>query len=189
MHRSVEREEPNPTAHARQAPGAKPCRESRVVKTRLIFPKDTNRHGTLFGGELMRDIDDVAAIAAMRHSRRQVVTASIDSIDFLRPIAQNDAITLEAFVTWTGTTSMEVFVKVIAEDMLSGEREVAATAFATFVALDDAMCPAPVPPVYPETEEERLLYDGAPERVAERKRRKEKSRAFARLFEIGRRDG
>ncbi|MBE3595729.1 MAG: acyl-CoA thioesterase [Hydrogenibacillus sp.] len=174
--------QPNDDAASPLAP--KPCRASRAVKTRLIFPKDTNRHGTLFGGELMRDIDDVAAIAAMRHCRRQVVTASIDSIDFLKPIAQDDAITLEAFVTWTGTTSMEVFVKVIAENMLSGERQIAATAFATFVALDEGMRPVPVPPVYPESDEERFLNDGALERVAERKRRKEKSRNFARLIRI-----
>src|ERR1700745_3456958 len=110
-------------------------RESRCFKTSRIFPTDVNNHNTLFGGKLMSYIDDIASIAASKHSRRSVVTASTDSVDFLHPIRMTDSVCLESFVTWTGRSSMEVFVKVITEDLKSGEREIAATAFLTFVAM------------------------------------------------------
>ncbi|MDY0322639.1 MAG: acyl-CoA thioesterase [Candidatus Carbobacillus sp.] len=161
----------------------RPSRASRVIKTALVLPNDTNNHHTLFGGKLMAYIDDVAAISAMRHCHEQVVTASTDSIDFLRPINQNEAVILESFVTWTGTSSMEVFIKVFAEDLLSGERRIAATAFSTFVALDKNFKPVRVPPVYPETDEEKALFDSAPNRVLERQRRRVESRKMAELIE------
>ena len=89
----------------------------------------------MFGGKLMAYIDDVAAIAAMRHARNLVVTASSDSVDFLHPIIEGNSVCLEAFVTSTGRTSMEVFVKVVSEDMVKGERHICAISFLTFVAL------------------------------------------------------
>lgn len=158
------------------------CRESLAVKTSLVSPPDTNIHGTMFGGKLMAYIDDVAAIAAMRHSRRAVVTASNDSIDFLHPVHQGNAVCLEAFVTYAGNTSMEVFVKVVSENLLTGERNVCAISFLTFVALDENGNPTPVPKIIPETEEEKQLYETAKERLEIRKRRRKASAQRAKEF-------
>src|SRR5690625_7676184 len=83
----------------------------------------------------MAHIDDVSAIAAVRHARKPVVTASTDSVDFLSPVKEGDSICIEAFVTLTHETSMEVFVKVVTEDLLTGTRKVCPTAFLTFVAI------------------------------------------------------
>jgi len=86
---------------------AKPSAASRTIQTSLVLPSDTNQHGTIFGGTMMSYIDEVAAIAAMKHCRTTVVTASIDSIDFLSPVKMGHSLCIEAFVTATGTTSME----------------------------------------------------------------------------------
>ncbi|MCL6593071.1 MAG: acyl-CoA thioesterase [Alicyclobacillus sp.] len=161
---------------------AKPCRESRCIKISRVFPTDLNDRSTLFGGKLMAYIDDIASISAARHARMEVVTASTDSVDFLCPIRQTDSVCLMSYVTWTGTTSMEVFVKVVAEDLKTGERRIAATAFLTFVALDDHGVPAPVPPVLPETEEEKALYETAPARAERRKMHRTESKHLASLL-------
>ena len=153
--------------------------ESRCYKTARIFPNDVNDHNTLFGGKLMSYIDDIASIAASKHCRRSVVTASTDSVDFLHPIRTTDYVSLESFVTWTGRTSMEVFVKVIAEDLRTGERKIAATSFLTFVALDEQNNPVPVPRVVPQTEEEIKLHETAVQRAEMRRRRREESKKFA----------
>ncbi|MUK90682.1 acyl-CoA thioesterase [Ornithinibacillus sp. L9] len=160
----------------------KPCSNSLAVKTSHVLPPDTNSHGTLFGGKLMADIDDVAAIAAVRHSRHPVVTASTDSVDFLAPVKEGDSICVEAFVTWTHNTSMEVFVKAVTEELLTGERKVCTTAFLTFVAVDENGRPTPVPEVYPETELEKLLHKEAPKRAARRKERRNTSKELATKF-------
>lgn len=161
---------------------AKKCKESYVVKTSIVLPPDTNAHGTLFGGKLMAYIDDAAAISAMRHARKNVVTASTDSVDFLHPIQKGDAVCLESFVTYTGKSSMEVFVKVIAEDLLTGERNVCAMSFLTMVALDENGRPTPVPAVIPESEEEKSLFDSAKERAEMRKRKKNASLERVKLY-------
>ncbi|MGG1397555.1 acyl-CoA thioesterase [Bacillus salipaludis] len=158
---------------------AKYCKETRVIRTSRIFPNDVNNHNTLFGGRLMSDVDQVASISAARHSRRECVTASTDSVDFLQPIRTTDSVCFESYVTWTGTSSMEVFVKIIAEDLKSGERKIAATALLTFVALDEHKQPARVPQIIPETEEEKKLHETAPERAKMRKERKQKSKELA----------
>ena len=158
---------------------AKYCRESRVVKTNRVFQNDVNSHNTLFGGRLMSDIDQVASISALRHCRTDCVTASADSVDFLYPIRTTDAVCFESYVTWASTSSIEVFVKVIAEDLKSGERKVAVTAFLTFVAIDKNKRPTRVAKVIPETEEERKLNKTAPERAEMRKERKEKNKELS----------
>ncbi|WP_042160753.1 acyl-CoA thioesterase [Paenibacillus gorillae] len=155
------------------------ARESRCYKTSRVFPTDVNNHNTLFGGKLMQFIDDIASIAATKHCRRTVVTASTDSVDFLQPIRPTDYVSLESYVTWNGRTSVEVFVKVIKEDLLSGERVVAATSFLTFVALDENNKPIPVPRVIPESEEELKLFETAPQRSEMRRQRREESKKFA----------
>lgn len=161
---------------------AKYCRESRVFQTSRVFQQDVNSHNTLFGGRLMSDIDQVSSITAIRHCRTNCVTASTDSVDFLYPIRTTDAVCLESYVTWAGSSSMEVFVKVIAEDLKSGECKLAATALLTFVAIDEDKRPTRVPQVIPETEEERTLNETAPERARLRKARKEKNKELSAFF-------
>jgi acyl-CoA hydrolase len=151
---------------------AKFASHSRTIMTDIIFPSDTNYHGTMFGGIVMRYIDKIATIACMRHSRRGVVTASSDSLDFLAPVRVGEAIMLEAFVSWTHRSSMEVFVRVESENLLTGERKTTATSFLTFVALDDQGKPTPVPGVIPETDEEQRLFLSAQERYEARLKRK-----------------
>jgi len=153
---------------------AKPVSESRTVMTEIVFPPDTNYHGTVFGGKVMEYIDKAATIAGMRHSRRPVVTASNDSLDFLAPVKLGEAIVLEAFVTWTHRSSMEIFVKVMSENLYTGEKKLTATCFTTFVALDESGKPTPVPGVIPQTEEEKRLYEGAEARYLARKERRAK---------------
>ncbi|MDQ0188950.1 acyl-CoA thioesterase [Alicyclobacillus cycloheptanicus] len=150
----------------------KPARLSRTTLTDHVLPPDTNYHNTIFGGKVMAYIDKVSAMAAMRHCRMPVVTASMDSMDFLAPIKLGQAIYVEAFVTWTHHTSMEVFVSVEAEDLLTGERQLTGTSYLTFVALDENGKPCPVPPVMPETEEEKWHHDTAEARYLARKARK-----------------
>src|SRR5699024_1106512 len=155
---------------------------SLTVKTSYVLPPDTNGYGTLFGGKLMAYIDDVAAIAAARHARSTVVTASTDSVDFLNPVKEGDSICVEAFVTWTHHTSMEIFVKAVTENLTTGKRMVCATAFLTFVALDNDGRPTPVPPVYPESAQEKELNDLASARADHRNERRKQSKKMAETF-------
>ncbi|GGE32152.1 putative acyl-CoA thioester hydrolase YkhA [Pullulanibacillus camelliae] len=152
--------------------------QSRVFKSSHVLPPDTNNHGTLFGGKLMAYIDDVAALCARKHSRCNAVTASTDSIDFIKPIKVDDEVCLEAFVTWTHKTSMEIFVRVLAENLFTGERIVCATSFLTFVAIGDDGQPTEVPKVMPTNEVERYLHETAPERAENRKKRRINSKAL-----------
>ncbi len=155
-------------------------RETRCFKISRVFPTDVNNHETLFGGRLMSYIDDIASISASKLCRVTAVTASTDSVDFLQPIRPSDSVSLESFVTWTGKSSMEVFVKVIREDLRSGDRKIAATSFLTFVGLDDdSNKPILVPKVIPETEEEKKLHETAEYRTHMRKHRREESKKFA----------
>ncbi|RBW70743.1 acyl-CoA thioesterase [Bacillus taeanensis] len=163
---------------------AKYCRESRVIRTSRVFPNDVNNHNTLFGGRLMSDVDQVGSISAARHSRTECVTASTDSIDFLFPVRTTDSVCFESYVTWTGTSSMEVFVKIVAEDLKSGECRIAATALLTFVALDQQKRPALIPKVIPETEEEIKLHETGAYRAKMRKERKQKSKDLAAFLTI-----
>ncbi len=133
----------------------KPVRDSTVEMVEMILPNDANPIGTASGGKILHLIDIAAAIAAMRHCRRQVVTASLDEVDFLHPVRVGDLVILRAAVNFVGRTSLEVGVKVISENPKSGERRHTASAYTTFVALDDLNHPAPVPPLLLETDEER----------------------------------
>ncbi|MFB9861563.1 acyl-CoA thioesterase [Salinicoccus siamensis] len=149
-------------------------KDSKVISIDQVFANDLNNYDTLFGGVLMKRIDNVASLAARRHARvRECVTASIDSIDFLRPITQSESVCIEAFVSSTGNRSMEIFCKVITEDLVTEERNVAATAFLTFVALDEeTKRPIAVPGIIPETDEEKYLYESNKKRTAMRKDRR-----------------
>lgn len=158
--------------------------ESRAVKSAFVMPQDSNAHGTMFGGKLMSYIDDIAAISATRHARTGVVTASTDSVDFLHPIKVGDSVCLESFVSWTHRSSMEIFVKVITEDLMTSKRQIATTSFLTFVALGEDGRPTEVPPVIPQTEEEILLHESGPERHEVRLQRKANSQKFAGVFTV-----
>ncbi|RLQ94052.1 acyl-CoA thioesterase [Falsibacillus albus] len=163
----------------------KKAKESRIVNTDQVLSCDLNNYNTLFGGVLMKKLDGAATLSARRHSRvKECVTASTDSIDFLYPIEQTDSVCIESFVSYTGKSSMEIFCKVIAEDMLTGKRRIAATAFLTFVALGEDKRPVEVPPVLPETEEEKFLYDTAKDRAEIRKLRRTKSKELASYITV-----
>lgn len=137
------------------------ARESIVTKTELVLPNDTNTLDNLMGGRLMHWMDVVSAIAAQKHSNRIVVTASVDNVSFRQPIQLGNVVTLVAKVTRAFNSSMEVHIKVSAEDVPSGEGFESNEAFFTFVAVDQSGRPIDVPELIPETEEEQLLYEGA----------------------------
>jgi|SRR5699024_2778478 len=150
---------------------AKAMQASRIIQTRLVLPPDTNHLDTIFGGKVLSYIDEVAALSAMKHAGCVVVTASIDSVNFLSSAKVGDALTIEAFVTNTGRTSMEVYVKVTARGILDQEEKLTTESFLTMVAVDAEGKPTEVPKVYPETEEEKVLFDCAPERKKRRMQR------------------
>lgn len=156
----------------------KTCSESRSIQTHRVFPADLNHHGTLFGGNLMSYIDDTSSIAITRHCRRHCVTASTDSLDFLHPIYVDHSVCIEAYVSGVGTRSMEVFNKVIGENLLTGERYLAATSFMTFVAFDPDGGEIVVPKIIPETDEEKMVCGG----YEERKKKRLHQRAFNEAF-------
>ncbi|WP_456272309.1 acyl-CoA thioesterase [Bacillus sp. AK031] len=134
---------------------------SRTIVTRLVLPPNTNHMGTIFGGTVLSYIDEIAAISAMKHSRKVVVTASIDTVNFLSSATVGDILTLEACVISTGRTSMEVFVKVESEDLEKGTRTLTTTSILTMVAKDESGMPSPVPGVSPQSEEEERLLKTA----------------------------
>ncbi|MCM2276542.1 MAG: acyl-CoA thioesterase [Oligoflexia bacterium] len=138
--------------------------------TEMVLPSDTNALGTIFGGKVMSWIDIAAAIAATRHARRVVVTASIDALHFLAPVKVGHVVHVRAMVNYAARTSMEVGVRVDSEHPLTGETTHTATAYTTFVALDEHGRPTPVPPIQPETEEEKRRYFEAIKRRESRMR-------------------
>ncbi|MBN8203152.1 acyl-CoA thioesterase [Cytobacillus firmus] len=156
---------------------AKKVKETRVVQTDQVLINDLNNYHTLFGGVLMKKMDACATLSARRHSRvKECVTASTDSVNFLEPIRQSDSVCIESFVSYTGKKSMEIFCKVIAENLETGNRRIAATAFLTFVPLDQDKRPIEVPTVIPETDEEKFLYETGKERERVRKLKRQKNK-------------
>lgn len=145
--------------------------ETKTVQTRLVMPPDTNHLDTIFGGKVLAYIDEIAALTAMKHANSSVVTASIDSVDFLSSAKVGDSLTLEAYVTYTGTSSMEVYVKVHAHDLIKNEKKLTTESFLTMVAVNEEGKSVPVPGVFPESDEEMRLYSSAPTRKENRLRR------------------
>jgi acyl-CoA hydrolase len=142
--------------------------ESVIEMNQLVLPQHTNSLGTVFGGTIMSWIDIGAAMSAQRHARAVVVTASMDQLDFLAPIKGGQLVNLRSAVNYVGRTSMEVGVRVEAEDTLTGERTHAASAYLTFVAIDAAGAPVEVPRLAPETPEEKLRFEEAKARRQQR---------------------
>lgn len=130
----------------------------------VILPNDANPLGNMLGGRLMHFIDIAAAMAAHRHARSYVVTASMDHIDFLAPVHVGDLLILKSSVNRAFTTSMEVGVKVWVENYMTATSRHVASAYLTFVAVDPRGSKLPVPPIMPETEEEKHRYAAAERR-------------------------
>lgn len=151
----------------------RPMGQSRTIQTKLVLPPDTNHLQTIFGGKVLAYIDEIADITAMKHSKTAVVTASIDSVDFVSSARVGDVLELEAIVTSTGRTSMEVFVSVHSMNLLTGETKLTTESFLTMVAMDENNKPTPVPGIYPETEVEKSLFETGPARREHRKLRSE----------------
>ncbi len=129
--------------------------ESAVEMTELVLPNDTNLLGNLLGGRLMHWMDIAGGMSASRYANKVVVTAAVDNLIFHHPVKLGELVNLKAIVTWTGRTSMEILVKVIAENTLTGEKKLANEAFFTFVALDEAGKSCPVPVLLLKTDEEK----------------------------------
>jgi len=154
----------------------KKVKESVTILSERTQPQDANPSGNVHGGVIMKHIDTAAGIAAIRHAGTNVVTASIDRLDFHNPVLIGDLITLKASINLTGRTSMEVGVRVEAENPITGQVRHTASAYLTFVALGGDGVPVEVPPIIPETAEEQRRYNEAQARrkarLTERKREK-----------------
>lgn len=140
---------------------AKHPKDSLTTLTDIVLPSETNPLNNLFGGELLARMDRAASIAARRHSRRIVVTASVNHVAFNRAVPLGSVVTVEAKVSRAFKSSMEVYLDVWLDDRETGERLQANEAIYTFVAVDDSGHPVKVPEIQPETQQEKERYDGA----------------------------
>jgi acyl-CoA hydrolase len=152
----------------------RPVRESQTTMSELMMPNMANILGNVFGGVILSLVDRVAAVAATRHSRRPCVTVSVDRVDFHEPIHVGELVIAHASVNFTGRTSMEVGVRIEAENLLTGKRRRTNSCYVTYVAIDDKGRPAPVVTVLPETDSEKRRFAAAAER---RRRRLEEAKA------------
>lgn len=137
---------------------AKAAKESLAIQTKVVLPHETNSLGKLFGGALLAWMDEIAAVSAHRHSKRVVVTASINHVSFGEPIDLGAIVTLEAKVSRAYTSSMEVIIDVFVEDRITGTKHQSNQAIYTFVAVDQNGAPIHVPELIPETEEEEKRH-------------------------------
>jgi acyl-CoA hydrolase len=140
---------------------SKRASETLAITTHIVLPNDTNTLGNLFGGQLLAWMDVIASVSAHRHCKRVVVTASVNHVSFQKPIKHASIVTLEAKVSRSFNSSMEIFVDVFVEDQVTGEKEKCNEAIYTFVAVDQNGGPIQVPELIPETEEEKSRFDGA----------------------------
>jgi acyl-CoA hydrolase len=145
-------------------PAGRSVADSRTEMTEMVLPQEANLLGNILGGRVMHFIDIAGAIAAHRHCHSQVVTASVDHLDFLNPVRVGELIVLEAQVNRAFHTSLEVGVEVFSENFSKGDRKHTTTAFLTFVALDEIGNPSAVPPLIVSSGEERRRYREAGER-------------------------
>ena len=153
----------------------KPTSAARTMLSRIMGPLDVNLLGSVHGGVIMKFVDDVAGVVASRHSGGPAVTAAMDEMVFLQPVQVGDLVYAHAQVNWTGRTSMEVGVRVVAEpwNRAGVPPTPVATAYVAFVAVDADGKPRPVPPVAPETEEDRRRFAEAEIRRTHRLARRE----------------
>lgn len=153
----------------------KTVKSSQVTMTEMVLPSHINALGSIFGGVIMSWIDIAAAICAQRHSNKTVVTASIDALHFVAPVYKGWIVNLKASCNYAATTSMEIGVRIDAENPITGETFHTATAYLTFVAIDANLKPIPVPKLSPESAEEKRRYEAAQIR---RKHRLERKKAI-----------
>jgi len=144
--------------------------ESRMTTVRLMMPTDANILGNVFGGAIMRYMDEVAGIVAFHHARKIVVTAAIDRMSFFEPVYVGNLLILKSSVNYVGRTSMEVGVRIEAEDLITGKITHTGSCYLTYVALDQHGRPTSVPPIIPVTKDDKRRY-----REAEARRRSRKS--------------
>ena len=156
---------------------SKPASESLTEMTEILLPSDTNALGTAFGGKVMQWIDVCAAVAAMRHCRKPVVTASMDELHFHAPIRLGEVVHLKGRVNAAFKRSLEVGVEVFSENPITGERHHTCSALLTFAAVDGEGRPTSVPPLLLETQEERDVQAAATARRKVRLENRARSRA------------
>ncbi len=161
-------------------PAPRPVRESQSEMVEIVLPNDANPLGALLGGRLMHWIDLAGALAAHRHARSYVVTASIDHLDFVTPVHVGDLVVLRSSVNRAFRTSMEVGVKVWVENYRSGTRQIVSKAYVNYVAIDRHGRHVPVPQVIPETAEEKRRYEDAGRRRDAREAEMERKHAERR---------
>jgi uncharacterized protein (TIGR00369 family) len=152
----------------------KTVKETAIIISHFVTPQDANYYGNVHGGVIMRLIDEAGGVVAARHSHANTVTASVDRIDFHNPGFIGEILTFKASLNFVGKTSMEVGVRVDTENIMTGEKRHIASAYLTYVALDNNRKPVEVPPVVPETAEEKRRFEQALSRrevrLAEKKR-------------------
>lgn len=150
----------------------KPVSASHITISQLMHPEHANLLGNVHGGWIMKLVDEAGALSCMRHAQKKVVTVAIDSMTFRQPIKLGDLVILNSEVTYTGRTSMEAAVEVLAENPFTGERTHTNTAYLVYVALDDEGRPSAVPPLKAETEEEKRKLEQAQQRQVRRLKQK-----------------
>lgn len=134
---------------------AKSPNESKAEMTVRMFPSDANPAGNVFGGEILKQIDLIAGLVSQRHARTNTVTASIDRVNFLRPVFVGNALILNARLNYVHRSSMEIEIRVEAEDLMTGKKTLTNTAYVTVVALGPNSRTTEVPPLLLETEEDK----------------------------------
>ena len=144
--------------------------DSKVVMHELVLPNDTNNLGNVLGGRVMHLMDICAAMSAYKHARSHVVTASVDNLNFLAPAKKGFILMLKSSVNFASKTSMEVGVKIESENPFTGEIRHTASAYLTFVALDEYGKPKEVAPVSPDTKDEKRRYKEGEKRTLMRKK-------------------
>lgn len=147
---------------------AKSPNESKAEMTVRMFPSDANPAGNVFGGEILKQIDLIAGLVSQRHARTNTVTASIDRVNFLRPVFVGNALILNARLNYVHRSSMEIEIRVEAEDLMTGKKTLTNTAYVTVVALGPNSRTTEVPPLLLETEEDKLKFAEAEKRMLQR---------------------
>lgn len=151
---------------------AKKPSESQIETRELVLPNDTNTHGNVLGGKVLHVMDIVCAMAAIRHCRRPVVTAAMDHVEFHHSIPEGHFMIMKASVNSTGRSSMEIGVKVMGEHPMTGEVTHTSSAYLTFVALGEDGKPTSVPPVDPQSEDEKRRCRQGVQRTEQRRARR-----------------
>jgi len=144
--------------------------ESKAEMTVRMFPSDANPNGNVFGGEILKQIDLIAGLVAQRHARMNAVTASIDRVNFLKPVFVGNAIILSARINYVHKSSMEIEIKVESEDLMSGNKTLTNTAFVTSVALGPDGKTREVPPLLLETDDDKKRFAEGEQRMNHRRK-------------------